>query len=402
MSLNTKQKKLNLLIIGTGMYVCGRSTKGYGTVLPAVMQQYQAGTIDRVLVASKSAESFAVFNAKLDALQELMGIEMPCVRYPMGNCTDGNAYREAIANLPDPGAVIITTPDRLHTEMALAAIASGKHVLVVKPLSPTVADAEQTIQAAEKYGVYGAVEFHKRWDLANLKLRQAIADGSIGDPLYFHVEFSQRKIIPSEIFSAWVADTNIFQYLGVHYADLIYFVTQALPRRIVATGQKNWLSQRGISSYDAIQVLIEWSQGFTSTILTNWIDPNCNGAMSQQKIEAIGTAGRFESDQTKRGVQTITDLGGIEDINPYFCQPYRSLDSEYTEYRGYGIESITQFLQDVASIVEGNNSPADFEGRRPTFRDALVSTALVEGAKLSLENDSQWVYFTEKFHPYLK
>jgi predicted dehydrogenase len=397
-----KSKKLNLLIIGTGMYVCGRSTKGYGTILPAVMQQYHEGIIDRVFVASKSAESFAIFDAKLDDLQGLMGINMPCVRYPRENCTDSNAYREAIADLPDPGAVIITTPDHLHTEMALAAIASGKHVLVVKPLSPTVADAQQMIQAAENAGVYGAVEFHKRWDLANLKLRQAIADQTIGDPLYFHVEFSQRKIIPSEIFSPWVADTNIFQYLGVHYADLIYFVTQALPCRMVATGQKKWLSQRGISGYDAIQVLIEWSKGFTSTILTNWIDPNCNGAMSQQKIEVIGTAGRFESDQTKRGVQTITDLGGIEDINPYFCQSYMNLDRKYTEYRGYGIESITQFLKDVASIAEGSSFPTDFEGRRPTFRDALVSTALVEGARLSLENDSQWVYFTENLQPYLK
>lgn len=402
MSLNTEPKKLNLLIIGTGMYVCGRNTKGYGTVLPAVMQQYHQGKIDRVLVATKSAESFGIFDAKLNDLKELMGIEMPYLRYPIDNCTDGNAYREAIAHLPDPGAVIITTPDHLHTEMALAAIANGKHVLVVKPLSPTVADAQQMIQAAENAGVYGAVEFHKRWDWANLKLRQAIENRTIGDPLYFHVEFSQRKSIPSEFFSPWVADTNIFQYLGVHYADLIYFVTQSLPYRVVATGQKKWLSQQGIPGYDAIQVMIEWSKSFTSTILTNWIDPNCNGAMSQQKIEVIGTEGRFESDQTKRGVQTITDLGGIEDINPYFCQPYISLDSKYTEYRGYGIESITQFLKDVESIVEGSCSPADFEGRRPTFRDALVSTALVEGARLSLENDSQWVYFTEQLNPYLK
>lgn len=399
--VNSSYHKINVLIIGTGMYVCGRGTEGYGTILPAVMQRYRTGRINQVIVASKSADSFLTFDAKLRDLQKLLGIEMPYLSWAQNSGKEANGYRDAIASLPDPGAVIISTPDSLHAEMAQSAIAAGKHVLVVKPLCPTVAEAQELIQAAENAGVYGAVEFHKRLDWANLQLRQTLESRVIGDPLYFHVEFSQRKSIPSDTFSPWVADTNIFQYLGVHYADMIYFVTKALPRRMLATGQKKWLSQQGIPTHDAIEVLIEWSPGFTSTILTNWIDPNCNGAMSQQKIEVIGTQGRLESDQTNRGVKLISDTGGIQDINPYFCQPYRNIETKLTEYKGYGIDSITQFLQDVESIAQGDHSPAYFEGIRPTFRDALVSTAIVEGAKLSLDNDSQWVYFDERLKVYL-
>ena len=400
--MNSSYQKINVLIIGTGMYVCGRGTEGYGTILPAVMARYGTGRINQVIVASKSAESFLTFDAKLRELQKLLGIEMPFLPYPGNTAKEPNAYQDAIASLPNPGAVIISTPDHLHAEMAQSAIASGKHVLVVKPLCPTVAEAQQLIQSAEKAGVYGAVEFHKRLDWANLKLRQTLESGVIGDPLYFHVEFSQRKNIPSDTFSPWVAHTNIFQYLGVHYADIIYFVTKALPRRMLATGQKKWLSPQGIPTHDAIEVLIEWSPGFTSTILTNWIDPNCNGAMSQQKIAVIGTQGRLESDQTHRGVKLITDRNGIQDINPYFCQPYTNIETQLTEYKGYGIDSITQFLQDVESMAQGDRSPVDFEGIRPTFRDALVSTAIVEGANLSLANDSQWVYFDETLKVYLK
>ena len=285
--------------------------------------------------------------------------------------------------------------------MALFAIKNGKHVLVVKPLATTVAEVYQLTHAAEQNGVYGAVEFHKRLDWANLRLRHAIENSIIGKPLYFHVEYSQRKMIPTQIFSDWVAHTSVFQYLGVHYADIIHFATGDRPTRIMATGQHGWLNNAKIPTYDAIQVVIEWSKGFVSTLLTNWIDPDCNTAMSYQMIKVIGTKGRFESDQKARGVQQVTDAGGVEDINPYFCQPYTESDNGYIEYRGYGIESITQFLRDVRTIVMENHSPRGFEGRRPTFRDALVSTAVIQGARLSLENDSKWVYFKKNLEPYV-
>lgn len=396
-----KKQKINLLIIGTGLYVCGRGTAGYGTILPAVMQSYKAGLIDEVLVASNRGESFETFDSNFKALAKSLGVYFSYKSFPLENTTNPNAFREAIKELPDPGVVIIATPDHLHFEMALAAIENGKHVLVVKPLVTTIDEANQLIRAAQKAEVYGAVEFHKRWDLANLKMKQALETGALGKPLYIHVEYSQRKIIPTEAFSSWVDRTNIFQYLGVHYADIIHFITQGRPRRLLATGQKYWLQKQGIDAYDAIQVLIEWSSGFVSTILTNWIDPNCSSAMSQQKMKIIGTKGRVESDQTNRGLRIFAD-DCFEEVNPYFCQTYPAIDSDNIEYRGYGIQSITQFLKDVQSIADGEHAPEDFKGRRPTFSDSLVSTTIVEAANLSLKNSSQWVYFGEKLEPYLE
>ncbi|MFO7772815.1 MAG: Gfo/Idh/MocA family oxidoreductase [Dehalococcoidia bacterium] len=401
MSSSTAEK-VALLIIGTGMYVCGRGTDAHGTVLPAVMQAYRAGIIGDVLVASSSGESFVTFGTKLTELSALLGTDLPYRRYPSQNVSDPTAYLDAIRDLPEAAAVIVATPDHLHTEMALASIKAGKHVLVVKPLAPSIADARQLVLGVEKAGVYGAVDFHKRWDWTNLKLRDAIRQEVIGSPLYFHVEYSQRKNIPTTLFSAWVKHTTVFQYLGVHYADLIYFVTGDRPRRMIALGQSKWLAEQLVSTYDAIQVLVEWSKGFVSTILTNWIDPDCNSAVSQQGIKVVGTKGRFESDQTDRGVRIVTDSGGVEAMNPYFCQPYRDLDAGRQEYRGYGIESITQFLEDVRDIIRGKRSPAQFEGRRPSFSDALVSTAIVDGARLSLEHGSEWVHFAEDLRPYLK
>jgi len=152
----------------------------------------------------------------------------------------------------------VVVPDNLHREIAGSAIANGLHTLVAKPLAPTLNEVVELIELQKRNNVYCAVEFHKRFDSSNIKLKDTIESGSIGDILYFIVEYSQRKSIPTERFPKWVESTNIFQYLGIHYVDIIYFSTKAVPQRVMAIGQKNWLFQQGIDTYDSIQVIVEW------------------------------------------------------------------------------------------------------------------------------------------------
>jgi predicted dehydrogenase len=224
-------------------------------------------------------------------------------------------------------------------------------------------------------------------------LRDAIGQGVIGDPLYFLAEFSQRKSMPTKIFKKWAESTNIFQYLGIHYIDMIYYVTKARPIRAMANGQKEWLRAQGINTYDAIEAAIEWElpnrKRFVSHILTNWIDPDSTSAMSDQKIKVIGTKGRFESDQKNRGITVVTDEKGIEEPNPYFCTPFGKAGN--IAYRGYGIDSVHQFLNDVCHIEEGLVKIGELEKDRPTFRDSLAPTKALEAVNKSLIKNGEWV-----------
>jgi predicted dehydrogenase len=216
--------------------------------------------------------------------------------------------------------------------------------------------------------------------------------------LYFHVEYSQRRSIPEETFASWVRDTNIFQYLGVHYADMVWFVTGALPRRVLSTGQKSRLAAQGIDTPDAMQTLIEWEKDghrFVSTHLTHWVDPNTTSAMSDQAIKVVGTEGRIECDQKHRGIQTVTEAAGIEDLNPYFSCFYREPDGSH-RFAGYGYESFYTFLRDVSDIRAGRRTVGELEGARPTFRSSLVSTAIVEASNASLAQDGAWVDISEE------
>jgi len=386
-------EKLKILVVGAGMYVDGRGTAEHGTVMPALNELYRTGLVDMVSVAATSAKSIGELKRRMDLLRKMTGTDMEVTGFPQKG-RDSKAYIKALsAHRPD--CAIVVVPDHLHYEITSDLIRAGVHTLVVKPLAASTTQAKMLSDLARKNNVYGAVEFHKRFDEANLKLKDTVADGRIGDILYINVEYSQRRTVPLKAFKDWVKYTNVFQYLGVHYADVIYFATGAKPVRVLATGQKRLLKQSGLDTYDSIQAVIEWAdpkgRKFISTILTNWIDPDTTSAMSDQKIKVIGTMGRYESDQKDRGLQIVTEAGGIEDVNPYFTKSYSICGTRFKFFKGYGIESIAQFCEDVLRIKDGSSLVSDLDGKRPTFKDALVSTIVVEAVNLSLKRDFAWI-----------
>lgn len=384
---------IHVLVVGTGMYVCGRGTAGFGTVLPALFEARRQGKIAGVSVVGTQPAHLVELRAKVAGMEQQTGLTMPMRCFPEGEATATEAYREAMSTLPRPGCAIISVPDHLHRVIAGEALTAGLHALVVKPLTPTVAEARELVALAAEQNLYGAVEFHKRFDRANLMLRDVVSRGAIGQPLYAVVEYSQRRSVPSERFRAWVENVNVFQYLGVHYVDVLAFATGARPRRVMAVGQKRWLASRGIDAYDAIQAVIEWilpnGGTFSSTLLTSWVDPEGTSAMSDQRIKLIGTLGRYESDQKRRGISIVTDAG-TEEPNPDFTVAYGARPGD-VEFRGYGIDSIMQFLDDVVRINAGLLTPDALEGRRPTFREGVTSVAVAEAVGRSLAGDGHWV-----------
>lgn len=395
MNIGTKhvKKSLNIVVIGAGMYVCGRGTEGYGTIMPAICEWKRSGNHGYIYIAGTEPKRIKIARDKIRKLQHNMNLEIPIAYFPEKESRNSECYKKAINKIPKPACAIIAVPDNLHKDIAAFAMKEGLHTLVVKPLAPTLSEVFELIDILNNKKVYCAVEFHKRFDYANLKLKDAITQGTIGEPLYFIVEYSQRKSMPTEKFRKWVEATNIFQYLGIHYVDIIYFATGATPKRAMAIGQKGWLCSQGIDTFDSIQGIIEWEmpsgKRFSSYILTNWIDPEKTSSMSDQKIKVIGTKGRLESDQKSRGITVVTDEKGIEEPNPYFCSSYGKSGELY--YRGYGIKSIHQFLDDVIKIENGELKISDLEGKRPTFKDSLVPTAALEAVNTSLNRNGEWI-----------
>ena len=380
---------MNLLIIGAGMYVTGRQNNGTGTILSSIAECSKNYNIEKITIVSKSEKSKGDVDLAIDRINGILKTKIEASFIALGdNYLD--SLRE-ICSTTKFHAAIISVPDHLHFEFGKTVLEMGIHCLMVKPLTPTLKEAQELVEIQKKNNVYGAVEFHKRWDETNLYTKKGLQEGVIGDILYFTIDYSQRINIPTEVFKGWADKTNIFQYLGVHYVDLVYFLTGFLPVRLSTYGTNGILKQKGIDTYDSVHASILWQnpddrkQEFISQYNINWIDPNITSALSDQKFKVIGTLGRIECDQKNRGVEQVTEKTGIQQINPYFCDYLPDENGELC-FSGYGHKSISTFINDIANLGSQNTTVENLELSRPTFNQSLVSTAVVDAINQNLEN----------------
>jgi len=385
---------MRILIVGNGNYVCGKGTSLYGTILPAIFEfQRNSKIITNVVVAGTNNKSSKIAKKKYAKIKKLSGVDLKVNFLPSKNLVDNETYLKAIKYEKNFDCAIIATPDHTHYKIANRCIDHGLHCLVVKPLTSTVKQAKDLIHKCKKNNIYGAVEFHKRWDRQNLILKDFFQSREIGTPLYTWTEYSQKKIVPKVFFKSWVNKNNVFQYLGVHYVDIIRFISQAIPVKVMATGQSQYLNKIGIKTQDSIQTIIEWKMPngikFNQIILTNWVDPNNSTSMSDQNIKIVGTKGRIESDQKNRGLTSVIENKNYENINPDFCKMYGTKEGNIV-WKGYGIESVQTFLKDVISLKKNKQQLKEINQCRPTFQEALISTAVIESANKSLLDKSKW------------
>jgi predicted dehydrogenase len=84
-------------------------------------------------------------------------------------------YRALVAR-DDVDAVLVTNPHAFHAEVALAAIAAGKHVLVEKPMCFTLAEADAMIAAQERAGLVVQVGYMRRYAPAFLEACRAVRE----------------------------------------------------------------------------------------------------------------------------------------------------------------------------------------------------------------------------------
>ena len=128
---------------------------------------------------------------------------------------------DGLGLIGDPGvdAVIIASPDDTHAALTLACIAAGKPVLCEKPLGPT-SEACRAVVEAEMAGGRRLVQvgYMRRFDPGYLGLRRAVAEGSLGDPLFLHCIHRNRVAPP------WMTSDMILTNSVVHELDVARFV----------------------------------------------------------------------------------------------------------------------------------------------------------------------------------
>ncbi|GLZ60301.1 Gfo/Idh/MocA family oxidoreductase [Micromonospora sp. M51] len=141
-------------------------------------------------------------------------------------------WRDLI-NRDDIDVVDICTPGDSHAEIALAALAAGKHVLCEKPLANTVEEARAMTAAADTAraaGVRSMCGFNYRRVPAVTMMRQLVADGRLGVIRHVRATYLQDWIVDPQFPLVWRlqkdrAGSGALGDIGAHIIDLTQYVT---------------------------------------------------------------------------------------------------------------------------------------------------------------------------------
>lgn len=137
------------------------------------------------------------------------------------------AYKDYRELLRDPAveAVDIATPNNTHHEIAMAAIAAGKHILCEKPLSIELSHAREMTEAVERAGLRNSVNFVHRYVPSARYVKQLLDEGALGRIFHLNLTYEQGWLTDPGFPRVWrlnaaVAGTGVLGDLGSHIIDL--------------------------------------------------------------------------------------------------------------------------------------------------------------------------------------
>ena len=140
-------------------------------------------------------------------------------------------YRELLRS-PNVDVVHITSPNRFHCEMSLAALCAGKHVVCEKPLAMNTRETRQIVKRARASGKVFAVNYNVRFYPAVLALRRAVARDELGEIIHVNGSYLQDwlfkdtdynwRLLPQE-----GGQLRAVADLGTHWMDTASFILGA-------------------------------------------------------------------------------------------------------------------------------------------------------------------------------
>jgi UDP-N-acetylglucosamine 3-dehydrogenase len=196
-----------------------------------------------------------------------------------GRYTD---YKQLLAD-PSVDAVSITTHINDHRDIAIDALRAGKHVLLEKPMAPTVADCDRIVQAARESDHLLMVGHICRFDPRIALAKQAIDAGRLGRIISMHARRNLSKAIGEanlDKISALMGD-------GIHDADLMLWFTGAAPLSVYAQEV-----HPGSCKYpDCAWAMMRLDNGAVGVVESIWHLPNSTPFTIDARMEIIGTEG---------------------------------------------------------------------------------------------------------------
>lgn len=218
-------------------------------------------------------------------------------------------YRELLAN-PAIDLIIVATPDHFHRDQTVAALLAGKHVLVEKPMAPSLAECQDMVDAARAAGKLLMVGHSVRFTPAFTTIKTLVDHGDLGEIYYVGSSYEHdygRLKRPA----AWRFDPKYarHQFLGggCHAVDLLRLFLPDI-RKVAAVS--NHFSLPESPKDDCILALYRAGNGAAGRVQ---VTAGCKRPY-EIALQVYGTTGTFVADNVSDRMRYWTlRVPGLED-----------------------------------------------------------------------------------------
>ena len=218
---------------------------------------------------------------------------------------------EAILTDPEIELVIVNTPNLFHYSMTKLALLAGKHVVVEKPFTVSIAEGEELIQLAKDKQLVLSVFHSKRYETDFLTLQVIVQENKVGKPveLHWHYDRYRTHITHKKWKEDAVDGAGVLYDLGVHLIDS---ATQLFGKPQTVTAHLRTL-RIGAGAPDYFHVRL----GYANTDV--YLHASTMVREKGPHIALHGTLGSFlkysndpQEEQSKNGIRPGDENWGIE------------------------------------------------------------------------------------------
>ena len=266
-------------------------------------------------------------------LAEVQGVDLTTIFDPdsvtgqgVADLYGANAVTTAEAFV-DAGldCAVVATPNRFHADLGVALLEKGVHVLVEKPIAPTVEDAQRMIDAAKANDRVLMVGHVERFNPAVETVRRAIADEDV-------ISIQVTRVGP---FPPRMGEVGVVIDLAVHDIDIIRHLTGS-----EITEVQPQLARTRAEREDTALLQFRLENGVIAHITTNWLTPY------KTRTLQVATRGKF----------VVADLI-TRQVTEYFGQ---QADGSYSTrmLNSWPAEPLKKELENFVHAIRTGEAPA--------------------------------------------
>lgn len=324
----------------------------------------------------------------------------------LGWAESATDWREVVER-DDIDIVDICTPGHLHTEIALAALAAGKHVLVEKPLANSVEDAEAMTDAARRaaeHGIVSMVGFNYRRVPALALARSLVEAGRLGTIHQVRASYLQDWLVASDAPMSWrlrreTAGSGALGDLASHAIDQLQFLLGEAASEVSARSHTFVPRRPGpngledVTVDDAVWATLTFASGAMGSVEVSRVATGRKNALT---VELFGSAGALRFD-----LEEINELWFLDATDPIEEQGFRRilvtepehpyLDAWWPQGHVLGWEhSFVHEVRDLLLAIEAGG-PAS-----PSFEDGLAVQRVLDAIETSSSHAGTAVVITRE------